>query len=60
VPKEESCSKFVAAYRSNYVNCYTCRYRDECLVDSIEYKRDREFAEFERMLKENKPVEGPL
>lgn len=61
-----SCAAFIAAYKSSYINCFTCRYWDHeeltCInPEEIARRRgDRELEEIEKLLRKNKPVRGPL
>jgi len=61
-----SCAAFMAAYKSSYINCFTCKYWDHeeltCINPEEIAKRrgNREFKEIEKLLRKNKPVRGPL
>lgn len=63
---EKTCAEFMAAWKSEYENCHTCRYwdRDELTCINPEElarrKKVQEIADLEKMAKRNKPVAGPL
>ncbi|MDP4158213.1 MAG: hypothetical protein Q8911_00415 [Bacillota bacterium] len=62
----KTCKEFVEAYKSEYINCFTCRHWDRedfaCNEPGELAKRNkvREFNAFDKQMKRNKSVIGPL
>jgi len=62
----KDCLTFIAAYKSEYVNCFSCIHWDRedfICRESEEYKKQNKENRFDRVAKSmanNKPVNGPL
>lgn len=62
----ETCLEFMAAWKSEYENCHTCKHwdRDEltCLNKKELERREkaRALGDLEKQMKRNRPVKGPL
>ena len=61
----KSCKAFIAAYKSPYVNCATCKYWDSedfvCAEPSELAKRNKanEFDEMDKLMRQSKAVYIP-